>query len=210
MSHTGALAGSDAAYNAIFRRAGLLRVKELGELFDAAEIVSQAPALAGERLAIVTNGGGAGVLAADTLADLGGRLAELSPATKAGARSRAAADLVEGQSRRHHRRRRPAALPRCARRRLRATRLRRRAGHELPDRARLERSGGRRRRRVPRAAKGGAQARKAAAHQLARRWRRRGEPQALCRRRHPHLRDARRAPCAASCSSCTTSARRTS
>jgi acetyltransferase len=82
MSHTGALAGSDAAYNAIFRRAGLLRVKELGELFDAAEIVSQAPALAGERLTIVTNGGGAGVLAADTLADLGGRLSELSPATK--------------------------------------------------------------------------------------------------------------------------------
>jgi acetyltransferase len=83
MSHTGALAGSDAAYNAIFRRAGLLRVKELGELFDAAEILSVAPALAGERLAIITNGGGAGVLAADTLADLGGRLAELSPATKA-------------------------------------------------------------------------------------------------------------------------------
>jgi len=82
MSHTGALAGSDAAYNAIFRRAGLLRVTELGELFDAAEIVSLAPAQAGERLAIVTNGGGAGVLAADTLADLGGRLAELSPATR--------------------------------------------------------------------------------------------------------------------------------
>ncbi len=83
LSHTGALAGSDAAYNAIFRRAGLLRVKELGELFDAAEILSQAPTLAGERLAIVTNGGGAGVLAADTLADLGGRLAQLSPATTA-------------------------------------------------------------------------------------------------------------------------------
>jgi len=82
MSHTGALAGSDAAYNAIFRRAGLLRVKELGELFDAAEILSQAPVLAGERLMILTNGGGAGVLAADTLADLGGRLAELSPAAK--------------------------------------------------------------------------------------------------------------------------------
>ncbi len=82
MSHTGALAGSDAAYNAIFRRAGLLRVKELGELFDAAEILSQAPALTGERLTILTNGGGAGVLATDTLADLGGRLAELSPATR--------------------------------------------------------------------------------------------------------------------------------
>ncbi len=81
-SHTGALAGSDAAYNAIFRRAGLLRVKELGELFEAAEVLSSAPRLAGERLAILTNGGGAGVLAADSLADEGGVLAELSPATK--------------------------------------------------------------------------------------------------------------------------------
>jgi acetyltransferase len=81
-SHTGALAGADAAYNAIFRRAGLLRVKELGELFEAAEVLSSAPPLAGERLAILTNGGGAGVLAADSLADEGGILAELSPATK--------------------------------------------------------------------------------------------------------------------------------
>jgi acetyltransferase len=81
-SHTGALAGSDAAYNAIFRRAGLLRVKELGELFEAAEILSSAPPLLGERLAIVTNGGGAGVLAADSLADEEGVLATLSPETK--------------------------------------------------------------------------------------------------------------------------------
>ncbi len=82
MSHTGALAGSDAAYNAIFRRAGLLRVKELGELFEAAEILSPPPHLSGERLTILTNGGGAGVLAADSLADESGVLAELSPATK--------------------------------------------------------------------------------------------------------------------------------
>ena len=82
MSHTGSLAGSDAAYDAIFRRAGLLRVKQLGELFHAAEILSLAPSPTGERLAIITNGGGAGVLAADSLADLGGRLAELSPRTK--------------------------------------------------------------------------------------------------------------------------------
>ena len=80
-SHTGALAGSDAAYNAIFRRAGLLRVKELGELFEAAEMLSAAPPLLGERLAILTNGGGAGVLAADSLADEGGVLATLSPET---------------------------------------------------------------------------------------------------------------------------------
>ncbi len=81
-SHTGALAGSDAAYNAIFRRAGLLRVKELGELFQAAEVLSSAPPLLGERLAILTNGGGAGVLAADSLADEGGILSALSPETK--------------------------------------------------------------------------------------------------------------------------------
>ncbi len=81
-SHTGALAGSDAAYNAIFRRAGLLRVKELGELFEAAEVLSSAPPLLGERLAILTNGGGAGVLAADSLADEGGILSALSPETK--------------------------------------------------------------------------------------------------------------------------------
>ncbi len=81
-SHTGALAGSDAAYNAIFRRAGLLRVKELGELFGAAEMLSPPPPLLGERLAILTNGGGAGVLAADSLADEGGVLASLSPETK--------------------------------------------------------------------------------------------------------------------------------
>jgi len=82
MSHTGALAGSDAAYNAIFRRAGLLRVLELGELFEAAEILHAAPPLMGERLTILTNGGGAAVLATDTLADLHGVLAPLSPETK--------------------------------------------------------------------------------------------------------------------------------
>jgi len=81
MSHTGALAGSDAAYNAAFRRAGVLRVRELRQLFDAAEILSAAPVLAGDRLTILTNGGGAGVLAADALADLNGTLAELEPST---------------------------------------------------------------------------------------------------------------------------------
>jgi acetyltransferase len=81
MSHTGALAGSDAAYNAAFRRAGVLRVRELRQLFDAAEVLSAAPVLAGDRLTILTNGGGAGVLAADALADLNGTLAELEPST---------------------------------------------------------------------------------------------------------------------------------
>jgi acetyltransferase len=80
-SHTGALAGADAAYEASFRRAGLLRVLELDELFGAAEVLARAPRLLGERLAILTNGGGAGVLAADRLADFGGRLAPLAPET---------------------------------------------------------------------------------------------------------------------------------
>lgn len=80
-SHTGALAGSDAAYDAAFRRAGLLRVFELKELFNAAEILAHVPQAASDRLTIVTNGGGAGVLAADRLADFGGSLPVLSPDT---------------------------------------------------------------------------------------------------------------------------------
>ncbi|MEZ5773830.1 MAG: bifunctional acetate--CoA ligase family protein/GNAT family N-acetyltransferase [Hyphomicrobiaceae bacterium] len=82
-SHTGALAGSDAAYDAVFERAGLLRVVELDDLFNAAETLSRLPHLMGDRLAVVTNGGGAGVLAADRIADLGGRLATLAPGTMA-------------------------------------------------------------------------------------------------------------------------------
>ena len=80
-SHTGALAGSDAAYEAAFRRAGVLRVNELQDLFNAAEMLARLPHLDGERLMILTNGGGAGVLAADRLADFGGTLAALPDAT---------------------------------------------------------------------------------------------------------------------------------
>ncbi|HSR82471.1 MAG TPA: acetate--CoA ligase family protein, partial [Hyphomicrobiaceae bacterium] len=82
LSHTGALAGADGAYEAAFRRAGALRVRELDELFSAAEILARHPPLAGERLAILTNGGGAGVLATDRLADLAGTLANLSAGTR--------------------------------------------------------------------------------------------------------------------------------
>jgi acetyltransferase len=81
-THTGALAGSDAVYAAAFHRAGLLRVLDLGELFDAAETLVRVRYLNGNRLAILTNGGGIGVLAADRLADLNGALAELSTATR--------------------------------------------------------------------------------------------------------------------------------
>ena len=80
-SHTGALAGSDEVFDAVVRRAGMLRVDTLDALFDAAQTLSHPRAWAGERLAIVTNGGGAGVLAADALSLGQGRLAELSGAT---------------------------------------------------------------------------------------------------------------------------------
>jgi acetyltransferase len=73
-THTGALAGADAVYAAAFHRAGLLRVLDLGELFDAAETLGRVRHLKGNRLAILTNGGGLGVLAADRLADLNGTL----------------------------------------------------------------------------------------------------------------------------------------
>lgn len=80
-THTGALAGSDAVYDAAFRRAGLVRVIDLDELFDAAETLSHVHPFSGNRLAILTNGGGVGVLAVDRLIDLGGQLASLSPET---------------------------------------------------------------------------------------------------------------------------------
>ncbi len=81
LTHTGALAGSDAVYEAAFRRAGLLRVIDLDELFAAAETLSRVTSLSGQRLAVLTNGGGLGVLAVDRLMDLGGELAGISPAT---------------------------------------------------------------------------------------------------------------------------------
>jgi acetyltransferase len=81
MTHTGALAGSDAVYDAAFRRAGLLRVFDLDELFAAAETLARLSPASGKRLAILTNGGGVGVLAVDRLIDRGGELAAISPDT---------------------------------------------------------------------------------------------------------------------------------
>lgn len=82
-SHTGRLAGSDKAYEAAFQRAGVLRVGTLSELFEAAEILARVPRFTGERLMILTNGGGAGVLATDQLASQGGVMAELGLETRA-------------------------------------------------------------------------------------------------------------------------------
>jgi len=80
-SHTGALAGVDAVYDCAFRRAGLLRVADLDEMFAAAETLSLVPRIQGKRIAVITNGGGAGVLAADRVVDLGGELATLGDDT---------------------------------------------------------------------------------------------------------------------------------
>jgi len=77
-SHTGAMAGDDAVYDAAFRRVGVVRVRGIAELFDAAEVLDSGRLPGGPRLAIITNAGGPGVLAADALIDLGGELATLS------------------------------------------------------------------------------------------------------------------------------------
>jgi acetyltransferase len=82
-SHTGAISGPDAVYDAVIRRAGMLRVHTLEQLFDATEALAANLRLRGERVAIVTNGGGVGVLATDALVAAGGILAELSEQTRA-------------------------------------------------------------------------------------------------------------------------------
>ncbi|MGD9601702.1 MAG: GNAT family N-acetyltransferase [Gammaproteobacteria bacterium] len=82
-SHTGALAGNDEIVDAVLRRAGILRVDTTQDLFDAAETLARSKPYLGPRLAIMTNGGGAGVLATDALVRGGGELAALSDATLA-------------------------------------------------------------------------------------------------------------------------------
>jgi len=80
-SHTGALVGSDAVFDALVRRAGVVRVNTILQLFASARALSTHIRPSGNRLAIVTNGGGPGVMATDLAVDLGVRMAELSPAT---------------------------------------------------------------------------------------------------------------------------------
>jgi acetyltransferase len=80
-SHTGAMAGSDEVYDAALRRAGILRVFSVEEMFEAVETLARVRQPRGDRLGIVTNGGGIGVMAVDQLIEDGGHLAVLSPAT---------------------------------------------------------------------------------------------------------------------------------
>lgn len=81
-AHSGALAGADMVYDAAFRRAGMLRVGSLDQLFHAVETLALSRPAIGERLAILTNGGGMGVLAADSLLDADGTLAQPGAATR--------------------------------------------------------------------------------------------------------------------------------
>lgn len=80
-SHTGALTGRDAVLDAAFRRVGVLRVENIEQLFDMAEVLAKQPRPRGPRLAIVTNAGGPGALATDALVATGGQLAQLSVET---------------------------------------------------------------------------------------------------------------------------------
>lgn len=80
-SHSGALAGSDAVYEAAFREAGLCRIFELQDLYDLLLILNNSPELKSNRIAILTNGGGIGILAVDSLIAAGGELSVLPSST---------------------------------------------------------------------------------------------------------------------------------
>ncbi|MCJ7814591.1 MAG: bifunctional acetate--CoA ligase family protein/GNAT family N-acetyltransferase [Xanthomonadales bacterium] len=83
VSHTGALVGSDAVFDAALRRAGALRVDDFTDFFSTAATLDSGVRTAGSRLAVVTNAGGPGVMAADHCTDVGLKLAELSAQTMA-------------------------------------------------------------------------------------------------------------------------------
>ena len=80
-SHTGAMAGVDTVYEAAFNRAGIVRVFEMSDMFDCAELLARQKTTKGPRLAIITNAGGPGVMATDALLAREGILAELSEPT---------------------------------------------------------------------------------------------------------------------------------
>jgi acetyltransferase len=80
-SHTGSLSGEDGVYDAAFKRAGVVRVNEIADLFNAAEVLGTQPLPKGNRLAIITNAGGPGVMATDSLIGFGGKIAKVSQKT---------------------------------------------------------------------------------------------------------------------------------
>lgn len=81
-SHTGTLAGSEAAYDAAFKQSGILRAGSVQELFDFARAFARQPLLKGDAIAVITNAGGPGIMASDAIEHAGLRLAALSSETK--------------------------------------------------------------------------------------------------------------------------------
>jgi acetyltransferase len=81
-SHTGSLAGSDAVYDALFKQSGVQRVDTIADLFDLAAFYTTQPLPRGNRVAIITNAGGPGIMATDAAVRYGLKLAEISEATK--------------------------------------------------------------------------------------------------------------------------------
>src|SRR5688572_15853417 len=86
-SHTGALASNDVVVDALFRQAGVIRTERLEEMFDVAALLSHQPIPRGPRVAILTNAGGPGILAADACEANGLKLPQLSDATRSELRS---------------------------------------------------------------------------------------------------------------------------
>jgi acyl-CoA synthetase (NDP forming) len=91
-SHTAALASPDVAVDALFRQAGVIRVDTLEELLGTAQVLASQPLPAGRRVAIVSNAGGPGILAADACSGAGLEVSELSEVTQAALRAFVAAD----------------------------------------------------------------------------------------------------------------------
>lgn len=81
-SHTGTLAGSERAYEAAFKQAGVLRAGSVGDLFDLAVALARQPLPRGDRIAIITNAGGPGIMATDALEKSGLKMASISPETQ--------------------------------------------------------------------------------------------------------------------------------
>ena len=81
VTHTGALIGADDVFDAALQRAGVVRAMTIEQLFAAAQLLASEDRVSGNRLAIVTNGGGPGVMAVDRAVDLGVQLAQLAPPT---------------------------------------------------------------------------------------------------------------------------------
>ena len=109
-THTGALAGADAVYDAAFRRAGLLRVRDIEELFAAAETLGRLKPFSGRRLAILTNGGGIGGAGRGPACRSRRHACFAGSRHHPAARCGVAADLVALEPCRHRRRRRRGAI----------------------------------------------------------------------------------------------------